>query len=162
MWINLVFAIFFTLYFINMIQIIYVSLCQLPDWLQRERTYLIWFPALSQPYNWESAVFSCPSSILQGVLWKRLNTEMPQKKSGNPSKTVSLRRFCNFWRIKRKSLKTQFLRGFLFILRHFLKFLRGFRFSPDNYFWGISQHFWGIFQYFLGISAKFFEAFPHF
>ena len=30
------------------------------------------------------------------VLWKRLNTEMPQKKSGNPSKTGFLRRFRNF------------------------------------------------------------------
>ena len=59
-----------------------------------------------------------------------------------------------FLQEKQKSLKTQFLRDFLFILRRFLKFLRGFRFSPDNYFWGISQYFWGI--------SKIFEAFPYF
>ena len=37
-----------------------------------------------------------PPPRILGVLWKRLNTEMPQKKSGNPSKTGFLRRFRNF------------------------------------------------------------------
>ena len=107
----------------------------------------------------------CSSRYAWVVLWKfastrkRLNTEMPQKKSGNPSKTGFFETFPQFLQEKRKSLKTQFLRGFLFILRRFLKFLRGFRFSPDNYFWGISQYFWGISQYFWGISEKFLRRF---
>ena len=65
--------------------------------------------------------------------WKRFNTEMPQKKTETPQKPFFFETFPQFLQEKRKSLKTQFLRGFLFILRHFLKFLRGFRFSPDYF-----------------------------
>ena len=108
-------------------------------------------------WGWSLVAFSLSQGLsdLMRVLWKRLYMEMPHKKGGNPSKTGFFETFPQFLQEKWKSLKTQFFRGFLFILRRFLKFLRGFRFSPDNYFWGISQYFWGISQYFWGISTKF-------
>ena len=55
-----------------------------------------------------------------------VSTRKCLKKSGNPSKTDFFEAFPQFLQEKRKSLKTQFLRGFLFILRRFLKFLRCF------------------------------------
>ena len=91
--------------------------------------------------------------IINYLLWSRGAMEMPQhgnvstclKKKQKPLKNRFFETFPQFLQEKRISLKTQFLRGFLF--------------SPDNYFWRISQYFWGISQYFWGISAKFLRRF---
>ena len=94
---------------------------------------------IEQEENVDIVVFVFLKEIINYL--KNINSamELPQhrnatKKKWKPLKNRFFETFPLFLQEKRKSLKTQFLRGFLFILRRFLKFLRGFRFSPDNYF----------------------------
>ena len=116
---------------------------------------------------------------------RNISTLKCLKKSGNPSKTVFFEAFPQFLQEKRKSHKTQFLRGFLLILRHFLKFwgvsafhhtiifeefpniFEGFpnifETFPQN-FWGVSVFLktwfsWGVSSFFWGVSAKFLRRF---